>query len=100
MVGIINKRIPDDEGSVDIEPADIGSTAAVDEMEDTDVNSTGVEEDESPIVHSATVMHNGRHTDVIVRIASANGWQNKRIVIPRHLTARSLATALLNVANW
>lgn len=58
------------------------------------------EEDTTPAVHSATVVHNGQHTDINVRVATATGYQNKRHVLPGHLTAKRLADAIRNVASW
>lgn len=58
------------------------------------------EEDDSPAVHTVTVTHNGAHTDITARIATATGRQKKRLVIPGHLTAKKLAKFLANVAAW
>lgn len=58
------------------------------------------EEDDSPCIHSLTVQHTGKLTDIVARVATTNGAINKRHVVPGHLTVKKLAAALSNVANW
>lgn len=93
---------------------DVNSQGQIDEdgesesvgAEDTDVNETAGPDDEaevedaSPAVYSATIQHNGAHTDINIRVASPTGYQNKRLVLPGNLTANKLAEAIANVANW
>lgn len=63
-------------------------------------NEPASEPDLTPALHSLTVTHNGMHTDITARVSTPSGWQNKRIVIPGHMTAGVLAGHLVNVANW
>ena len=79
---------------------EVGSNnSAVNDFSAAGSNDTD-EEDDSPAVHSVTVMHTGRLTDISVRVVTSEGAVNKRLVIPGHLTMKRLTTALLNVRNW
>ena len=93
---------------------DVNSAPQIDEDGDGDevgsaddnVNDTSAkhpdldEEDDTPAILSVVVTTNGKHTDILARIAGATGAVNKRFVLPGHLTAKRLAEALMNVGNW
>ena len=97
------RRNPDvnSQGQIDEDGdgAEVGSSnSAVNDL--SAVAADEGEEDDSPSVHSVTVMHTGKLTDISVRVVTSEGAVNKRLVLPGHLTMKRLTTALLNVRNW
>ena len=80
---------------------DVNSQGQIDEDGDgAEVGSSNSAVNDSPSVHSVTVMHTGKLTDISVRVVTSEGAVNKRLVLPGHLTMKRLTTALLNVRNW
>lgn len=54
----------------------------------------------TPEIKSVKVLHNGTLTTIEAVIFMAEGWVEKRIVLPVRLMAHEIATHIANVESW